>query len=71
MIYGSKHERFIPESLQMAQLTLDLAVETVAPETQTNEVTYTKATSNTSNYYRNKRFLFRKRQLSQSKRYKY
>src|ERR1017187_3573859 len=48
MIYGSKHERFIPESLQTAQLTLDLAVETVAPETQTKEVTYTKTTSVTS-----------------------
>jgi len=49
MIYGSKHERFIPESLQMAQLTLDLAVETVAPEPQTKEVTYTKTITDTSN----------------------
>jgi len=48
MIYGSRHERFVPESLQMAQLTLDLAVETVAPETQTKEVTYSKTISDTS-----------------------
>jgi len=48
IIYGSKHERFIPESLQTAQLTLDLAVETVAPETQTKEVTYTKTITDTS-----------------------
>lgn len=49
MIYGSRHERFIPESLQMAQLTLGLAVETVAPESQTKEVTYTKTITDTSN----------------------
>jgi len=48
IIYGSRHERFIPESLQIAQLTLDLAVETVAPETQTKEITYTKTITDTS-----------------------
>ena len=48
MIYGSRHERFIPESLQIAQLTLGLAVETVAPETQTKEVAYTKTITDTT-----------------------
>ena len=48
IIYGSRHERFIPESLQIAQLTLDLAVETVAPETQTKEITYTKTITDTT-----------------------
>jgi transposase len=50
MIYGSRHERFIPESLQIAQLTLGLAMETVAPETQTKEVAYTKIITDTTKH---------------------
>ena len=48
MIFGSKHERFLSESAQSNQLTLDLAVETLAAstitETITKEVTVTKTT---------------------------
>ena len=46
MIFGSRHERFLPESLQSNQLTLDLAVETIAPTITKQEVTYTKASTN-------------------------
>ena len=48
MIFGSKHERFLPESSESNQLTLDLAVEAIAAsaitETITKEVTVTKTT---------------------------
>src|ERR1017187_236588 len=48
MIFGRKHERFLPESAESSQLTLDLAVETLAAstitETITKEITVTKTT---------------------------
>ena len=48
MIFGSKHERFLPASPEVGQLTLDLAVDALAAatitETETREVTVTKTT---------------------------
>jgi transposase len=46
VVYGSKHERFVPENAQCSQLTLDLAIETVTAaavtETITKEITVNK-----------------------------
>jgi transposase len=44
MIFGSRHERFLPASPQSCQLTLDLAADVIVPAviTETKEITITK-----------------------------
>lgn len=47
MIFGSRHERFLPSSTE-SQLTLDLAVDTIATAAQTEEITVTKTITKTA-----------------------
>lgn len=47
MIFGSKHERFVPASPE-SQLALDLAVDAIATAAQTEEVTVTKTVTKTA-----------------------
>src|SRR5690606_17890086 len=46
MIFGSRHERFIPSDTNHSQLSLDIPVQTVAPGTitSTKPISYTRHT---------------------------